>query len=112
MILDIIYLGATGSEELSTLLVIEPIKYAALELDLHATIGTSPTSFMKDGQNRNNSIAITVPEAVPTAKNITRAFDSFYALILLNYSQGLYIEQCIYRNTHSTGFGNTVAVCL
>ncbi len=34
MILDIIYLGATGSDELSTLLVIEPIKYAALEQDL------------------------------------------------------------------------------
>ncbi len=34
MILDIIYLGATGSNELSTLLVIEPIKYAALEQDL------------------------------------------------------------------------------
>ncbi|MGE9810357.1 cytochrome ubiquinol oxidase subunit I, partial [Ferroplasma acidiphilum] len=41
MILDIIYLGATGSNELSTLMVIEPIKYTALELDLHATIGTS-----------------------------------------------------------------------
>ncbi|AAT43194.1 cytochrome ubiquinol oxidase subunit I [Picrophilus oshimae] len=33
-ILDIIYLGATGSNELSTLLVIEPLKYAALEQDM------------------------------------------------------------------------------
>ena len=41
MILDIIYLGITGSNELSTLMVIEPIKYTALELDLHATVGTS-----------------------------------------------------------------------
>ena len=41
MILDIIYLGITGSDELSTLMVIEPIKYTALELDLHATVGTS-----------------------------------------------------------------------
>ena len=36
---------------------------------------------IKDGQKRNNSIAITVPEAVPTAKNITRAFESLYASV-------------------------------
>ncbi|MEM0139730.1 MAG: cytochrome ubiquinol oxidase subunit I [Ferroplasma sp.] len=41
MIFDIIYLGITGSNELSTLMVIEPIKYTAMELDLHATAGTT-----------------------------------------------------------------------
>ena len=42
-------------------------------------IETSPANFIKASQNKNNSIAITVPEAVPTAKNITNAFDNFYA---------------------------------
>ena len=42
MILDIIYLGITGSNELSTLLVIEPIKYAALEQDLVPTTYGAP----------------------------------------------------------------------
>jgi cytochrome d ubiquinol oxidase subunit I len=42
LIFDIIYQGITGSDELTTLLAIEPIKYSAMELDLYPVTYGAP----------------------------------------------------------------------
>jgi cytochrome d ubiquinol oxidase subunit I len=41
-IIDIIFIGISGSIELSTLLTVEPLKYAMLELNLHPVMAGAP----------------------------------------------------------------------
>ena len=53
-IIDIIFIGISGSIELSTLLTLEPLKYAILELNMHPVMSGAPEhifGFISNGKS-------------------------------------------------------------